>query len=260
MTNDGTYEYRDMLASTWDLLRGDTSDWPDRRFFRDIIQQSGEPALDVGCGTGRLLLDYLSDGLQVDGVDISPEMIALCRRKALERSLQPALYVRAIERLALPGKYRTIIVPSSTFQLVTDPAAVSAALERFREHLLPGGMLAMSIWHIKRDGPAEWSDWYLIAEKERPADGKVVRRQERSMYDPDTQLRHTENLYELLEDGRVVYKEEHRRSPELRNYTLVQLFDLLSQAGFEDVHAVSGYSDQPATAEDGTFCIMGRKA
>ena len=52
MVIDSDYEYRDMLASTWDLLRGDMSDSPDRQFFRDIIQESGQPALDVGCGTG----------------------------------------------------------------------------------------------------------------------------------------------------------------------------------------------------------------
>jgi len=259
MTGDSSYEYRGMLASTWDLIRGDTSDWPDRQFFREIIQRSGEPALDVGCGTGRLLLDYMASGFQIDGVDVSPEMIALCREKALERSLQPTLYLQAVETLDLPRKYRTIIIPSCTFQLVFDQQAAMAALDRFSHHLLPGGMLALSVWHIKRDGPAEWSDWYLIAEKERPEDGKTVRRQERSMYDPDTQLRHTENRYELLENGRVVYQEDHRRSPELRNYTLAQLSDLLAEAGFEEVHAVSGYSDEPATAEDGTFCIMGRK-
>lgn len=69
------YEYRGLLASSWDLLRGDTSDWPDRPFYRAIILDDGQPALDVGCGTGRLLLDYLADGIDVDGMDLSPEML-----------------------------------------------------------------------------------------------------------------------------------------------------------------------------------------
>ena len=56
---DPDYEYRGMIASSWDLLRGNTSKWSDRSFFRTIIADNGQLALDVGCGTGRLLLDYL---------------------------------------------------------------------------------------------------------------------------------------------------------------------------------------------------------
>lgn len=114
------YEYCGLIASTWDLLRGDTSGWPDRAFYRDAISRSGQPALDVGCATGRLVLDYLAEGLDVDGVDSSPEMLAICREKAGQRGRQPSLYLQEMERLDLPRRYRTIVVSSSSFQLVTD--------------------------------------------------------------------------------------------------------------------------------------------
>ena len=52
---DPNYEYRGLIASNWDLLRGDTSEWDDRFFFLDVVRESGPPVLDVGCGTGRLL-------------------------------------------------------------------------------------------------------------------------------------------------------------------------------------------------------------
>ena len=54
------YEYHGMMAQTWDLFRGDTSNWEDRFFFLEIIHESGQPALDVGRGTRRLLLDCLA--------------------------------------------------------------------------------------------------------------------------------------------------------------------------------------------------------
>ncbi|HYB01252.1 MAG TPA: class I SAM-dependent methyltransferase, partial [Ktedonobacteraceae bacterium] len=82
MMNTEDYEYRGLIAEAWDLLRGDTSEWEDRPFYRDIIRASGQPALDIGCGTGRLLLDYLADGIDIDGVDVSPEMLEVCRQKA----------------------------------------------------------------------------------------------------------------------------------------------------------------------------------
>src|SRR5438270_6436141 len=114
------YEYRGFLASAWDLLRGDTSEWSDRPFYRNIILQSGQPALDIGCGTGRLLLDYLAEGIDIDGVDNSPEMLAICREKAQWLGLHPRVFEQAMERLELPRTYRVILVPSSSFQLLID--------------------------------------------------------------------------------------------------------------------------------------------
>ena len=44
-------------------------------YFQKFIERDGEPALDVACGTGRLLLPYLRAGLDVDGCDVSADMI-----------------------------------------------------------------------------------------------------------------------------------------------------------------------------------------
>ncbi|MDH3942586.1 MAG: class I SAM-dependent methyltransferase, partial [Anaerolineae bacterium] len=114
------YEYRGLMAETWDLLRSGIKDWPDTPQYRKLIKRYGQPALDVGCGTGRILLPFLLDGLDVDGVDNSPEMLARCREKAQVLNLSPTLYEQTMEGLDLPRKYKTIFVPSASFQLVTD--------------------------------------------------------------------------------------------------------------------------------------------
>lgn len=183
---DTDYEYRGLHASTWDLLRGDTSGWPDRVLFRDLILQSGQPALDVGCATGRLVLDYLAEGLDVDGVDLSPEMLSICCEKARARGLQPSLYLQEMERLDLPRCYRTIIVASSSFQLVTDRDAAAEAMRRFFGHLGRGGTLVMPFMLLytgESPGPIVGEDWKLIRERVRPEDGALVRRWSRSTYD-----------------------------------------------------------------------------
>ena len=105
------YEYRGAKAAYWDLLRGDTSRWEDRPFYWAAIQVSGEPALDVGCGTGRLLLDFLAHGIDIDGVDNSPEMLEVVARKPTGWGLRPALFQQPMEDLRPPRAYRTIIVP-----------------------------------------------------------------------------------------------------------------------------------------------------
>jgi hypothetical protein len=50
----------------------------------------------------------------------------------------------------------------------------------------------------------------------------------------------------------------YRRSPELRNYSVGQLTDLLEEAGFSEIHAVSGYSSEPAAEDDDSYSILGK--
>jgi SAM-dependent methyltransferase len=261
MTQD--YEYRGLVARAWDLLRGDTSAWPDRAFYRALIEQGRGPALDVGCGTGRLLLDYLADGLDIDGVDNSPEMLAICRTKAraLGLDVEGRLFEQQMDALALPRRYATILVPSSSFQLVTDPEAAATTLERLRDHLEPGGILVMSImskiWPGRRT-PAhlEWSHWHNIGEKPRPEDGLVVRRWIRIRHDLDAQLQDEENRYELVKDGIVVEAEHHARSPAVRWYRQDQIVEACRLAGFATVSLTGPFTFEPAVAEDTTFCVV----
>jgi ubiquinone/menaquinone biosynthesis C-methylase UbiE len=244
------YEYHGLMAEAWDLLRGDTSVWEDRPFYLELIRRFGEPVLDVGCGTGRLLLDYLAEGVEIEGVDVSPDMLALCRAKASTLGLEPTLYEQAVEDLQLPRRYRTIIVPSSSIQLVIDPATAERAVARLAAHLEPGGALVMPFMIL--EGDESWA-----VEALRP-DGALVRRTARSHYDPVTQLEDTDDLYEVVVDGEVVAAERHVQKPATRSYTVDQARALYLQGGLELEQIVDGFSDQPF--EDGlVFTIIGSR-
>ena len=258
------YEYRGLVAQSWDLLRGDYSAWPDRPFYRALIEQQGGPALDVGCGTGRLMLDYLAAGLDIDGVDNSPDMLALCRAKAAEMGIEVEhrLSQQQMETLSLSRRYATIFVPSSSFQLVTDIAAADQAMARFYQHLAPDGLLVMSImsklWRGERTPPQmQWSDWRRLAERQRAQDGATVRRWIRTRYDHDSQLEHEENRYEILRDEVIIQSEHHQRSPNVRWYSQAQAIACYERAGFTAVKATSGFTFEPASPEDTTFCVIG---
>lgn len=253
------YEYRGLMATTWDIWRDDTANWEDGIFFRDIVRQYGQPALDVGCGTGRIVLDYLSEGVDIDGVDNSPEMLAICREKAQKRGLSPNLYPQTMETLDLPRTYRTILVPSSSFQLVTDAETAREVMRRFFAHLQPGGALIMPFGFIWQE---EWplqTDWSLVFEKIRPGDGATVRRRTRARFSPENQLWHSEDRYEVALGDAVIASEDHQRSPAGRWYTQAQAEQLYRDAGFQDIRLLRGFTPSPASAEDRLFCVLGVK-
>lgn len=254
------YKYRGLLASTWDLLRGDSSRWPDRAYYAEIIKQHGEPALDVGCGTGRLLLDYLGRGIDIDGVDNSPEMLALCRDNAQHLNLAPTLYTMEMQTLDLPRRYAVILVPSSSFQLLVEPRDAHEAVRRFFAHLQPGGVLVMPFMILWRDGDPIEQTWKTVAVQTRPEDGAVVRRQSRFWYDVENHLEHNEDCIEVSLNGTVVASDRYVRSPKTRWYTHAEAEALYREAGFVDVALYAAFTFEAAPSEIPLFAVIGRKA
>jgi len=252
MTDD--IEYVGLMAEAWDALRGDTSDWEDRAWFLAVVRERGEPVLDVGCGTGRLLLDFLELGLDIDGVDISPEMLELLRVKARRTGLdvEGRVHLGRMERLDLPRRYRTIIVPSSSFQLVLDPGDADAAMRRFHDHLVPGGSLAMPF--IRMDAPYEerWSQ-----EANLP-DGSLVRRTAVATFDPASGLESTDDLYEVERDGASLRSQRFVRPAATRAYSRAEARALYERAGFVDLDWATDFGD--ADDPDGdVFTIVARR-
>lgn len=252
-----TYEYHGLMVTYWDLLRGDTSRWADRFMWLDLIQQYGQPVLDVGCSSGRLILDFLSQGIDVDGVDISPEMIALCDANAKKKNLSPTLYVQSMAELNLPRKYKTILVPSSSIQLLLQPGEAQEAMQGFYKLLEPGGILAspfMTFW--KEGDPLEGE---FTQEAIRPEDGATVHRTGWSRFNPATHMEDTRDTWQIIKDGVVIQSEVHEQSPATLSYTQAEALQLFKEAGFTNVHIYSEFRFDPAKPEDNLFTLVGIK-
>jgi SAM-dependent methyltransferase len=115
---------------------------PEIAYFQKFIEDDGQPALDVACGTGRLLIPYRRAGLDVDRCDFSPDMLALCRERAEREGVTVDLYAHAMHELDLPRTYKTIVVCGG-FGLGGDRAQNYESLRRFYEYLEPGGVLLL---------------------------------------------------------------------------------------------------------------------
>ncbi|HUK81814.1 MAG TPA: class I SAM-dependent methyltransferase [Verrucomicrobiae bacterium] len=253
------YDYYGLLASTWDVWRDNTANWSDRNLFLDIVRQHGQPALDIGCGTGRIILDFLAQGIEIEGVDHSPEMLAVCRAKANPLGLSPTLYQQRMEALELPRKYRTILGPSSVLQLVTDADAARETLRRFFVHLESGGAFITPFAFAWHEGEPLDTGWQLLFEKPRPKDGALVRSWTREWREPARQWWHTEQRFEVVLNGKVIETDHQRRSPEGRWYSQTQATQLFRDVGFTDIQLLHDFTHEPARSDDKLFCVLGVK-
>jgi cyclopropane fatty-acyl-phospholipid synthase-like methyltransferase len=74
--------------------------------YADFVAETGQPALEIGCGDGEPLLSLHAGGLDVEGVDSSGDMRDGCRAKAEALGLEVTLHHQRLEDLALPRRYR----------------------------------------------------------------------------------------------------------------------------------------------------------
>src|SRR5262245_42057804 len=127
-------------------------DGPEIDFFGQFVE-TGQPALDAACGTGRLLVPWVAAGLDVDGVDASADMIACCREAAERVGRNPDLYVQPLHRLDLPRRYGSIVVCGG-YGLGATREHDLEGLRRLYSHLEPGGLLALD--YAVKELDTEW--------------------------------------------------------------------------------------------------------
>ncbi|MBN1439082.1 MAG: class I SAM-dependent methyltransferase [Anaerolineales bacterium] len=122
-----------------------TEDLP---FWADLARRQGGPVLELGCGSGRVMLHLAREGFAVTGVDSSPAMLALARsRLALQKSIAQRITLREgdFTRLPLDGAFPLIILAFNTFSHMTDPEDARAALAAVEAHLAPGGQAVFAL-------------------------------------------------------------------------------------------------------------------
>jgi SAM-dependent methyltransferase len=235
----------DVFAKHYDLEFGGFLD--DLPVYAGYAERTGGPLLELGCGTGRLLLPLAEAGYAITGVDLSPAMLARAERRLAAAGCRERVTLveddmRSLERLGAT-RFRLALCAINSFLHLPDGAAQQAALAAVRRRLEPGGLLILDVFHPHPDLLTEY-DGRLIHEATFVDEGgaRVDKFASRTL-DAATQTVHTVFFYERLgPDGLVrrtaapfAMRYLHRSELELR----------LTAAGYELLDLFGGYDLAP---------------
>lgn len=134
------------IARYYDLLHDHLV--ADVAFVAQLAGETDGPILELGCGTGRLLLPLARQGRQVTGVDASEAMLAEAQRKLANEPEAVRARVNLkhgdISTAQLEGPFGLAILAYNTI-LHLAPDALVSCLENVSRQLAPGGMLFIDI-------------------------------------------------------------------------------------------------------------------
>jgi hypothetical protein len=249
------WDYRGLAAECYDLWFGDEPFW-DQAFFHDRIRQNGGVALEIACGTGRLLVPFLRDGLAVEGVDASEEMLAICRTKAAQMGVTPTLYQQLMQDLDLVPRYRTVFIPACSFQILAERDEAFEALRRFYTHLEVGGELVITLRIPWQDFRVD-RQWRLRRSGVRPSDGATILIHEATVSDRVEQVQDIWMRHEVFQEERLV--QTQLRTHRLRWYHRHEFAMMLESVGFREVAVQYGYTDSDMAHAEAELIFIAKR-
>jgi SAM-dependent methyltransferase len=115
----------------------------DLPLWRELADREGSPILDVGAGTGRVALDLARRGHDVVALDRSVALLDALRDRASDLAI--ATVAADARDFAIDRRFPLVVVPMQTLQLLGGADGRARFLARAREHLAPGGLLAVAL-------------------------------------------------------------------------------------------------------------------
>jgi SAM-dependent methyltransferase len=221
------------------------------------IAEGGEPVLELGCGTGRVLIPLLERSVDVVGIDVSPPMLARCRAMCEERGLAPDLREQAMQSLDLGRRFGTVFLGSGGLGVLTSRVDVEETLRRVFEHLRPGGAVSLEL-ETPPGSEASERDGVWLGEWDAAEDGSVLAIRSIRKHDPSTGIRDSVMIFELYVDGALEGVEQHDTS--MRFWDVDVIETLLTEAGFVEVRTTRVFSDEAPPAEGGWLVVRARRA
>ncbi|HMD30950.1 MAG TPA: class I SAM-dependent methyltransferase, partial [Candidatus Acidoferrales bacterium] len=222
MTRESHYDAITSIAEFYDATLV-YQERKDVEFYVAEARAAGGAVLELGCGTGRVLLPTARAGISITGLDASANMLARCRAKLAEEPEavrgRTELVRGDLADFDLGRQFPLITIPFRPFQHLLTVEQQLGCLRAARRHLAPGGRLIFDVFHVD---PASVYDPAWLEEKEdapptRLPDGRIVRRTVRiAGFHRTAQINDVEFCWHVIDPGGR--REEIRWRTALRYY------------------------------------------
>lgn len=237
------------IADLYDLEHADFRDDVDLFLsFADIV---GDPILEMGCGSGRILIPLAQAGFDVTGIDQSPAMLG--RARAACDSLRLDGSIRLVEgsmqdaNAAPGGPFGLVIFSLNALMHLPTVAEQRAALVSALRALDPKGQLIIDLMNPTPDHLNSLGSAPILEGSWELRDGSTVDKWAHRRIHSTTQIIDTLLWYDLVGiDG--AFRRTRTRLP-LRYIHAAELELLLELTGFTEVRMYGSYEMDPLADE-----------
>ncbi|MGI6265245.1 MAG: class I SAM-dependent DNA methyltransferase [Acutalibacteraceae bacterium] len=143
MTGYGT------LAAFYDRLMADNPYEERAKYFLDLLATHGtaspQTLLDLACGCGNLTIPLAERGIEMIGVDASPEMLAIAQSKTPRRGKEILYLLQDMRSLDLYGTVDAAVCAMDGLNHLLSTADIALTLRRLGLFICPGGLLIFDV-------------------------------------------------------------------------------------------------------------------
>ncbi len=114
-------------------------------FYQSICKGYRGNVLELMCGTGRVSLPLIENGINLTCVDYSQEMLDVFSKKLNGKT--PLLICQDICELDIDNKFEFVFIPFNSFSEITDSKKRKIAVKKITEHLVDGGDFLITLYN-----------------------------------------------------------------------------------------------------------------
>ena len=149
MNRFGDYQDQPLLPEFYDFIPP-YAERRDVEFYVDLARRAKGKILELGCGTGRVLIPTAAAGCQVVGLDLAANMLAKCREKLESQPREVRERVRLVQgdmvSFDLGENFNLVTTPFRPFQHLLSVEEQVACLRSVNRHLEEGGRLVLDVF------------------------------------------------------------------------------------------------------------------